>query len=416
VGSIYLRGSVYYVRYRDGLNRKIRERTDAKGLRAAQELLKELEGRAARQRKGLEPLPVDAARITMAELFQWWLDNKCPKASLPVERSRLRVHIKATPLGALRLEDVTPEAIEAQFKRMERAGAAPASINKMRGILHAVFVAASRPAVKKWSGRNPVDDTDTRTVTKKMRATLRVEELPGLLRAVPPNWRGFFAVAAYLGLRKGEAAGLLKVNVDLPGRTLFVTHSYDVDTTKGKRVDGLPIPGPLTQYLADALESSPSAWLFPGPNGAMRKPSCDPEKVLRTSLKRAGFIEGWSHTCRRCKAKGRKDCVELHTDSELRRCKRCNAKLWPKAIPRPMRFHDVRHSFATILLRAGTDLHRVQKLVRHASIQTTVEIYGHLVVEDLRPALEVFGPGAPRLVEVAPKWAQAGSKEPGGDS
>jgi hypothetical protein len=36
--------------------------------------------------------------------------------------------------------------------------------------------------------------------------------------------------------------------------------------------------------------------------------------------------------------------------------------LWPRAIPRRIRFHDLRHCAATLMLRAGVDLHRVQRL------------------------------------------------------
>jgi hypothetical protein len=61
-------------------------------------------------------------------------------------------------------------------------------------------------------------------------------------------------------------------------------------------------------------------------------------------------------------------------------------------LPRHVRFHDLRHSTATILLREGVDAHRVQKLMRHASFDTTSRTYAHLIVEDLRAGQAVaFG-------------------------
>ena len=57
-----------------------------------------------------------------------------------------------------------------------------------------------------------------------------------------------------------------------------------------------------------------------------------------------------------------------------------------------MRFHDLRHTTATLLLRAGIDPHRVQRLLRHASITTTTGTYGHLLVDDLRAAVALLGP------------------------
>jgi hypothetical protein len=55
-----------------------------------------------------------------------------------------------------------------------------------------------------------------------------------------------------------------------------------------------------------------------------------------------------------------------------------------------MRFHDLRHSAATLLLRAGVDLHRVQRILRHRDVKLTTGTYAHLLVEDLRAAVEAL--------------------------
>ena len=64
-----------------------------------------------------------------------------------------------------------------------------------------------------------------------------------------------------------------------------------------------------------------------------------------------------------------------------------------------MRFHDLRHTTATLLLRAGVDAHRMQRLLRHRDVRTTTTIYGHLDVEDLRAAVA-------KLPELGPNWVQ----------
>ena len=60
-----------------------------------------------------------------------------------------------------------------------------------------------------------------------------------------------------------------------------------------------------------------------------------------------------------------------------------------------MRFHDLRHTAATLMLRAGVDAHRVQRILRHASVTTTTGTYGHLALEDLRDAVARIGPKNP---------------------
>jgi excisionase family DNA binding protein len=84
-------------------------------------------------------------------------------------------------------------------------------------------------------------------------------------------------------------------------------------------------------------------------------------------------------------------------------------KLWPTAKVRPMRFHDLRHSVATLLLRERVDAHRVQRLLRHRDVKTTTATYGHLVVEDLRDAINLLPPApfAASLLQ-APESAPSG--------
>jgi site-specific recombinase XerD len=53
--------------------------------------------------------------------------------------------------------------------------------------------------------------------------------------------------------------------------------------------------------------------------------------------------------------------------------------------------HWFRHGYATGLLRAGTPVEVVSKLLGHASVTTTSQIYGHLEVEDARQALARAG-------------------------
>lgn len=62
-------------------------------------------------------------------------------------------------------------------------------------------------------------------------------------------------------------------------------------------------------------------------------------------------------------------------------------KLWPKGIPKRTRFHDLRHTTATLLLKEGVPMAVVQKILRHSDITVTEGVYGHLDSEDVRQAL-----------------------------
>jgi hypothetical protein len=56
------------------------------------------------------------------------------------------------------------------------------------------------------------------------------------------------------------------------------------------------------------------------------------------------------------------------------------------------RFHDLRHTNSTLLLRSGVPLHHVQRIMRHRDVRLTTETYGHLVADDLRDAVEQIAP------------------------
>ena len=58
-------------------------------------------------------------------------------------------------------------------------------------------------------------------------------------------------------------------------------------------------------------------------------------------------------------------------------------KLWPKPNVRPIRFHDLRHSTAALLLRAGVPLVAVQEVLRHEDPKLTEATYGHLAQDFL---------------------------------
>jgi hypothetical protein len=79
----------------------------------------------------------------------------------------------------------------------------------------------------------------------------------------------------------------------------------------------------------------------------------------------------------------------------------CNMRFWPKALPKKLRFHDLRHSTATLLLKAGVPLATVQRILRHTDPRITAGTYGHLDLDDLRAGLAklTLGPAAPRPPE-----------------
>jgi len=253
--------------------------------------------------------------------------------------------------------------------------------------MHSIFAQAIE--AKKSTGLNPVAGVKTRSVPKRAYHLLRAEEVGKVLEVAGDTWRDLCAVAIYLELRKGELFALRKQDVNLTDREITIGRSHDSDTTKGKKAVVLPIPQPLQPFLEYALKSAPGALVFPRADGTRRPESTGMEKNWRRVLVRADIVIGYRHTCRRCAAQ-KKPATHEFADAEQRRCPVCNMRMWPAGIPRPMRFHDVRHTTATLLLKAGVPIQHVQRILRHANVRTTVDTYGHLANEDLRGPLELL--------------------------
>ena len=182
--------------------------------------------------------------------------------------------------------------------------------------------------------------------------------------------------------------------MDLRGRTLTVGHSNAADTTKGAHEDLLPIPEELAPWLELAVRESRSALVFPKQDGKQQSANAALHKVLRRALARAGIVVGYDHRCRR------KGCgySENQEHANPGRCPKCNMRLWPVAIPKPVCFHHLRHSTATVLLKAGVPLATEQKILRHSDPKITASVYGHLDLEDMRAGLAklTLGPAAVR--------------------
>ena len=137
------------------------------------------------------------------------------------------------------------------------------------------------------------------------------------------------------------------------------------------------------------------------------------QDVLRRALARAGLVNGYEHSCRRCKAR-RAPHVEHHADDATRYCPVCRMKLWPKPVHRRLRFHDLRGTTATLLARGGAPLVVAQRILRHSDPRLTANVYSRVDLGDLReglnriaippmPMLAIASSASPLVPPVSPR-------------
>ncbi len=167
---------------------------------------------------------------------------------------------------------------------------------------------------------------------------LAKEEVRSLLAATENlKHRAMLMLAYGLGLRLGEVIALTPQDIDSKRMALYVRGG------KGKKDRDLPLPESLLQLLREQFRQyRPVTFLFEGQNPGEPYSERSLQMVIKTAAARAG-------------------------------------------IQRPVTMHMLRHSYATHLLEAGTDIRVIQDLLGHSSIKTT-EIYTHVARHNRPPS------------------------------
>ncbi len=273
-------------------------------------------------------------------------------------------------LGDRPAREVTTREVEDLLRSVAGTGVAPRTVNKVRQLVCAIFNYGLRPSTYGLAV-NPATHADRRVEPE--RAVLafyspeQIESLASSLAAGahrdpsrPALSEGEIAarasedvqdaelvrVAAYAGLRRGELVALHWRDVDFAGRKLVIRRSLSGDTevksTKSRRVREVPLP----DQAAVALERLSRRGEFTGPD----------DYVF-------------------CSRMGRR----LDPSALRRRYERAR----DAAGLEPLRFHDLRHTYGSLLIAGGIDLVSVKAAMGHSRI-TTTERYLHA-----RPAGEL---------------------------
>jgi integrase len=273
-------------------------------------------------------------------------------------------------LGDRPVREVTTRDVEDLLRFVAATGIAPRTVNKTRQLVCAIFNYGMRPSTYALAS-NPVTHADRRREPERgplafyspeqiehlarslgggahrdpSRPALGEDEI--LARALEDAQDAeLVRVAAYAGLRRGELVALRWRDVVFAGRKIIVRRSLsgetEVRSTKSRRAREVPLPDQAAAAL-DRLSqrgdfTGPDDYVFVSRLGRRLDPS-----ALRRRFERA------------------RDAAGLD----------------------PLRFHDLRHTYGSLLVAGGIDLASVKSAMGHSRIATT-ERYLHA-----RPAGEL---------------------------
>jgi integrase len=285
------------------------------------------------------------ARTTVGELADVWLAGKINLK--PTSRARYADVLKTHVLprwGNVALIRVTHGDVQAWLSGLSDRGLAGASVRKAQGVLSGILGLAVRD---RRLAVNPALGVALPPMQEKRRRYLTAEQLEALAEAAGPG-RVAVLVLGYCGLRWSELAALRVRHFDLLRRRVLIEEAVtEIDgsrlvwgTPKSHGRRSVPLPRFLVDELARTVVTRPAEELaFPSPQGA----------VLRNRNARSSWFDAAA-----------------------------------RAIGEPgLTPHELRHTAASLAIKAGANVKAVQRMLGHASAAMTLDRYADLFDDDL---------------------------------
>jgi len=300
-------------------------------------------------------VPIADGRFTVKDYLAHWLAYGCKHvqpSTLAGYESHIRVHL-APRLGRLQLAALSPRHVEQLLSELQAAGLSPATVVRVRATLRRALGQAVRQGLLVRNVAAGALCTAPRAEQKEVRVPTP-EEARGILAAFAGHWlEAAVAVSIGCGLRQGELRALRWADIDLDAGRLTVRRAWQragnkwhlaEPKTRASRAP-VSIPASVVAVLRRHKAAQARTWLAAG-----RLPESADAFVFTT-----------------------RDGNALSPQSVLKAFRR---RLAAAGLP-AMRWHDLRHACASLLLANGTDVVTVAAVLRHASPTTTLNTYAH---------------------------------------
>ena len=285
----------------------------------------------------------------------------------------MREHL-AAELGRRPLIKLSPQDVRVFMKRKSEQGLSAKTVKHLRDTLRAALNVAVKDAL---IVRNVAAMVRPPRPEEREMTAFKPDEARRFLDAVQDHrLEALFSVALCVGLRQGEILGLRWVDVDFENKRLTVRYQL-------QRIDGrLTLVEPKTERSRRTI-SLPQIAV-----NVLLKHRARQDQERRFAGSR------WVET-------GMVFTTGIGTFLDQRNLLRNFYRILDTAdVPR-LRFHDLRHSAATLLLSQGCHPRVVMDLLGHSSITVTLDNYSHVIPDMQREAADqmdaVFNPVASKL-------------------
>lgn len=358
----------------NGKQIKKRKTVKASGIREAKKLLTQFEAEI------LAGEYIDPQNIRLADFIPEWRSKYAVGELSPATLARYDQIIKGRILpefGHMKLDKVKPLQILGFLEKLKQDGArgdsksgglSSGSIQYHHRVLKNIF---SRAVEWQLIKDNPVAGVKKPKVTQVKTEVYNNQDIKGLLMGLEKEsvmWQILIKMALTTGMRRGELLGLEWEHIDLSDGVVSVEQTLNYTKDKGyfikepktrNSVRKLSLPKPLLNELKkyrivylenrmkmdDMWKEGEHFFLFTAIDGKPLNPSS---------------VYTW----------------------------------WGRFIKKNnlpyIRFHDLRHTSATLLINEGAHMKTISNRLGHASISTTMNIYGHALKEADQKAADMF--------------------------
>ena len=307
----------------------------------------------------------EECRMTLGEWMDKWMDEymifTIKENTIKGYRSQIDHQIKPF-IGHKQLASLTTADIQKFYNKIKKEGRvhphpihghvlSDSMVRKIHMMLHEAMEVAVR---ERYIVRNPTDNTTIPKKTTTEKQVLDDSQLNRFLEAIQcePYWHDFFYVEVMTGLRRGEICGIKWSDIDFNEGTLCIKRSVSTkegggvsigETKTDAGVRTIIMPPSVATLLWNKRLDAINEWVFPhytNPSDPLHPSSA--YKKLKTLLKR----------------------LELPL----------------------LRFHDLRHTFATQATDGGVDPKTLAGILGHTDASFTLDTYTHVTSDMQRGA------------------------------
>lgn len=353
----------------DAKGKRIRrtKRVNATGPRQAAKLLSEFE-EAVRN-----SVSIDNERISFMEFVDRWKENyAAPNLSASTQEVYNGILEHITPHFENKyMKDITTFHVVQYFTNEKKEG--NGSLEKKYNILMSIFKYATE-----WKviAENPMIDVDKPKVKKQQIEFYDKDEIKLLLheiKSLSKRHQLMIKLAVIGGLRRGEILGIAYDQVDFKKNQIHITRSLQYTKKEGLKLKGTKTENERTvSFPAELMKELHSYY-------------------LRQTTARIEVGKLW---------RGFKDIhdveVMLFISDEygIPYQPHSVTTFWNRFMKRTelkyIRFQDLRHSSASLILSEGVNMKVLQKRLGHKNIKTTMNVYSHVTEKDDEKASDVF--------------------------